>query len=252
MPITNPTILTKRAVTMQRISDLVNHGFSHFSSGSVSALRCQKLVNKFDMNYQVFLDRNQRARRKRAGLGSAHLVLWLNNDQVNWWLLVTNPENGEHAAHSAEKLKNALYPTNKIQIDGFELVTLPKPANKSNQNQAENKENIKDNKKSTAHCKKTTRLTWRMNQHKYEDWRASIIDGVRRSNPTALHTLIYQLFSSPGFGGIRIQIGKLAALYKAEVKRAARKTAPELPKKLYYVRRLKHDGISLLQLIAQL
>lgn len=231
----NPIIFKARTVAMQRIMDAICHGHIYWCSGTITIQRCAKLVSKFDINYQVLADRNAKARRKRAGLGNANLVLWLNDDVIRWWLLVTPPESGDHAAHSTEKLRNALDRAGRIEIDGFELVSLPKPSGQPK------------NGKSQA----TERLTWRMSQRKYEDWRIAIIDAVRGASPHALHNLVYRLWSSPGFGGVRSQIGKLAALYNAEVKRVSRKDAPALPKRLSYVRRLDHCGVSLLQLVAQ-
>ncbi len=127
----NPIIFTLRAVTMQRLADVVGHGYTHWCSGSISVMRCQKLVTKFELNYHVLDDRNVRARRKRSGLGNAQLVLWLNQDQVHWWLLATSPDHGDHAAHTSEKLHDALSRDGRIEIDGFELLRLPKPTTKN-------------------------------------------------------------------------------------------------------------------------
>lgn len=221
----SPIVYTSRTILMQRLADAVNHGYTHWIAGSVSLNRSQKLVKKFDMTYQIFADRNLRARRKRTGLGNARLLLWKNDETIRWWLLVTAPANGEHPAHSIEKLRNALERNGRIVIDGFELVRLPK-------NGSEN-----------------TKWTWRMTETKYQSWRDSIIFTVRKGAPNALHQMLYQLWSSPGFAGIRSQVGKLAALYRAEVQRSSRKDAPMPPKRLPYVRRLRDDGVSVAQLL---
>lgn len=221
---------------MQRIADAVSHGFTHHISGAVSIDKLPRLVAKFDLNFQVFVDRNVRARRKREKLGNVQMVLWHNNGMVRWWLLATAPEEGEHHIHKAEKLRNALDRAGRIEIDGFELVRLPK----------KEKEKEKENFREKATC-----LTWRMSEQKYQEWRLSIIDAVRSRSTNSMHHLLYRLYSSPGFSGIRSQIGKLAALYHAEIKRASIKEAPKPPKRLNYVRRLKQSGITLLQLVAQ-
>ena len=221
----NPLIFTNRNVVMQRLADAFGHGYDHYESGSVKVTRIEHLVNKFDMNYQALADRNVRARRKRKGLGNATVIFWLHQDTVYWWLLVTSPELGDHAAHTIEKLRNARIKEERIQINGFELVELPK---------------LKE---------AGTKLTWRMNETKYQDWRHSIIDSVRTASSSSLHHLLYRLWASPGFNGVRSQTGKLVALYRAEVKRRNRKDAAEPPKTLYYLRRLKNEGITLLQLI---
>jgi hypothetical protein len=233
----NPTVITNRTVLMQHLTDALSHGYVCYVSGSVSPQRASALVTKFDIVYQVSADRNSRARRKRSGLGNARLVLFYRDGVIYWWLLVTSPESGEHAAHALENLKDAVGSATGIQIDGFELIRMPKPADKL------------DVRKSS---KSQNRLTWRMRAAKERDWRCSIIDAVRSGTPYQLDQLIYRLWSSPGFGGIRSQIGKMAALYRNEIKRAGRKDAPALPKRLGYVRRLKFTGIPLAKLVSQL
>lgn len=220
----NPLIFTKRNIVMQRLLDALTNDYTSFTSGSVSIARCENLINKFDINYQTMADRNARARRKRTGLGNALTILWLYQERVYWWLMVTPPSHGEHAAHTLEKLHDAFSKEGRIELDGYELVRLPKTDQAG------------------------LRLTWRMSATKYENWRHSIIDAVRSTSATNIHKLIYQIWSSPGFFGVRSQIGKLAALYKAEVKRRNRKDTPPLPQKLSYLRRLKNDGIYLSQL----
>lgn len=155
--------------------------------------------------------------------------------------MVTAPDLGDHAAHSIEdELRNANSPAGRIEIDGFELVRLPIKANKK----------FAKASKSAA-SKKTTRLTWRMNAFKYQAWRDTIRDEVRKKSPGSIELTIYRLYASPGFGEIRSQIGHLAKLYRAEVKRVSRKDAPALPKRLGYVRRLKNQSITLAELVAQ-
>lgn len=226
---------------MQCLADFVGYGYTQYCCGMVGIDRLSHLVAKFDLKFQVFVDRNVRTRRKREKLGNVQIVLWHTNGMVRWWLLVTPPEAGDHHIHQAEKLRNALDRSGRIEIDGFELVHLPKKENK----------NFPKKEKLKVTSSKSTRLTWRMNEQKYQDWRISIIDTVRSRSTSKMHHLLYRLWSSPGFGGIRSQIGKLAALYLAEVKRASAKDAPIPPKRLGYVRRLKHDGVTMLQLISQ-
>ena len=223
----NILIFTSRVLAMQRMQDSLVHGYTHFTCGSLPIPRAPKVITKFDINYQVFGDRNLRARRKRANLGNANLILLKKDSMIHWWLFVTPPAGGDHAAHSLEKLRDSTLRDERVQIDGFELVTLPKKGTEK------------------------TKLTWRMTQQKYQDWRMSIIDTIRKGSAHAMHNMSYQLWTSPGFSGIRSQIGHLAALYNAEVKRASRKNAPALPKCLPYVRRLPNQGITLLQLLAE-
>lgn len=242
-------VFTNRAIVMQRVADAVTNGFPCYCAGTVSQDRCAKLINKFDLNYQISADRNERARRKRAGLGNANLILWLSNGVVHWWLLVSPKIEGDHAAHTIERLRDATSKAGRIEIDGFELVSLPKIISPIINAKDQPKKSPK--KLSHQYQHKLTKLTRRMTEHKNQAWRDSIIESVRKSSNRSIEVLIYQLWSSPGFSGIRSQIGKLAALYRAEVKRASRKDSPSLPKKLGYVRRLKNQGITVAQLTLQ-
>ncbi len=236
------TIFTSRVVGMQRMLDAVNAGYTHYNRGTISLDRCLHLVKKLHLNYQILADRNERARRARAGLGNAKLILWLDKSVIHWMLLVTAPDLGDHAAHGIEDLRDATTIEECIEIDGFELVRLPKKVNP--------KYPSTRTTKSTS-TEKTTHLTWRMNKVKYQGWRDSIRDEVRKNSSRSVELMIYRLWSSPGFAEIRSQIGHLGKLYRAEVKRAGRADAPPLPKVLGYVRRLKNKGITLAELVAQ-
>ena len=222
-------VFSRRELVMQRLMDAVTHGYSFWESGSVSIERSQKLVQKFELSFQTNADRNLRFRRKRAGLGNAKLVLWRDKEVIFWFLLVTPPNSGMHAAHSLEKLQDALKHGQRITISGFELVRLPKKGAGKN----------------------GTTLTWRMEQHQYQGWRHSVIDTVRKGSSREMDELLRKLWSAPGFHGIRSQIGKLVALYRAECQRASRKDAPPPPRRLPYLRRMRNYGDLLPYLTSQ-
>jgi hypothetical protein len=230
-----PFVLTSRAVLMQRITDRVRHGFTHWCAGTTATYRVPALAEKMAANYGVDADRNERARTKRAGRGSAMLLLLSKNDDfIRWWLQVTPPHAGPHPAHIAERLVDATQPRTRIELDGYELLQLPI--------------------KSRISKETTVRWTWRMNPSKYEGWRDAVIDAVRnRASRGHVHDLLYGLFEgSPGFAGVRIQVGKLAALYRHEwARRRGNELLVPLPRRLGYVRRLATGGIRLHALVAQ-
>lgn len=225
----NPIIYTKLSIVMQALLDDVKNGNTRYVQGSIPVEKTERTVAVFNFNYQAFADRNERARRKRSGLGNVRAVLRYDSKsgKVDWWLLTTLPEVARHTIHETDKLKDALVSTQRIEINGFELVRQPKIG--------------------TSQFK----WTWRMSESKYQEWRDYVIKTVRSRSRHQMDVMLYQLFSSPGFNGIRIQAGKLIALYKAEVKRASLKDAPQPPRRLQYLRRIKHDGITLYQLKAQ-
>ena len=207
-------VYDKKEVAMQRISDAVTRGYPLYCSGSVNLERLQRLMDKFRTNYMVDANKNARAYRSRKGLGNAKLILWKNPDDiVMWWLLIT--EKGDHAARALETLKDAR--KDRVQCGDFELVLLTK----------------KDSPK--------PRTTWRYTTTKYNEHREAIMVSVRSRSPASMSRAISLAFFGQGCGfyGARSQIGKLASLYRAEVARASLKTAPPLPEKLRYVRRLR-------------
>ncbi|MBI3481357.1 MAG: hypothetical protein HY016_13560 [Nitrosomonadales bacterium] len=63
-------IIELRTIGMQRMMDAVTADYDHYTCGTVSIERCLHLVKKLNLNYQVLANRNERARRTRAGLGS--------------------------------------------------------------------------------------------------------------------------------------------------------------------------------------
>lgn len=223
----DPIVFSSKSLVMQRISDAVSQGYTNWASGVVQVSSAKKFVNKFDINFQAFADRDLRSRRKKNGVGNAKLILWRQADQIFWVLLVTPPDTGIHAAHSLEKLKDVFKPGERIEIDGFELVRVPKGGDGAG----------------------GTRLTWRMRQEKYDGWRNSVIETVRKGSPRDLKELLFKMWGNPGFSGIRSQVGKLVALYRAECKRASLKDAPQPPKRLPYLRRMQNYGDRLSRLI---
>ncbi len=220
-------IFTKRSVAMQALLDSLLGGHSYYCNGSSPVSKIEKAVSVFEHDYHCFLDRNERAKRKRQRLGNSRSVLFLVGDQVLWWLLATPAECGHHPLHKSEKLRDAFAASARIEIDGFELVRLPKIGSDQ------------------------TKLTWRMTQAKYELWRTRIIQVVRSRSFNQMHRMLYELWASPGFNGIRSQVGKLASLYRAETKRAGLKDAPKPPARLSYVRRIRHDGLTVKALLVQ-
>jgi hypothetical protein len=229
----NPIVFTKLDLLLQRLLDSVQHGYTHVASGQVEPSKALRLASKFGINYQVEADKNLRARRKRNGLGNAKWLCYTKNDVVYWWLMVTPPQYGDHLAHASEKLVDVTKAGNALKFERFELVELPysKPTKPKPANYKEHT--------------KAKRRTWRLNREAYESARLRIIDDVRTGDPFRLTGLIRSLYSMPGFGEIRSQVGKLVALYSAEVKRAGLQNAPAPLDTLRYTRRLADDGIRL-------
>jgi hypothetical protein len=223
----NPLIFTHRKVALQSISDKVILGNTLYVAGSTTLDKLENAIDVFAMDYQALGDKNERAKRSRRGFGNAHLVLWYRNGIVYWWLFAKPETEGRHPIHAMENLRDALDKDQRIIVDDLELVRAPKIG--------------------TADSK----WTWRMTDQKYQEWNKHIEQVVRSRSYPQMNNVFYLLWRYPGFSGVRKQIGYLVAAYKIEVKRASLKDPPKPPKKLYYLNRIKHTGISVKQLLAQ-
>src|SRR3990167_8104009 len=101
----NPTVLTAKTVFMQRVLEAVGDGYHHWTAGTVPLGRALAMVRKFAEVYGVHLDKHARWRRRVSGLGSARVVMRLNEElDIDFALLVSE---GEHAAHHLERLQDA-------------------------------------------------------------------------------------------------------------------------------------------------
>jgi hypothetical protein len=209
---------------MQRLLDYVQYGYRYHVSGVVGADKAQRLCDKFDERYSVFLNRRQRTYRKGQGKANAQLLLadLERKDTLHWFLLVTD---GEHPAHSLEKLRDALTAGERVHVFDYELLKLP-------------------------HSKAAgggVRYTWRMTAEAERQWRFHIRSTVRSKRADELTpALVRSLYQTPGFHTTRHQVGKLIAFLTAEWVRSGRKAeALTLPAALPYVRRMADENFTL-------
>lgn len=215
-------VLDTQAQLMQQMLDYARCGYNRFTHGTVETGKLAHFVRKMVLTYHVGLDKHGHARRKQAGLGNAVLLLYRpgNLEQVDWWLLVSP---GSHPATTAEPLE----PVSQLRVFGFHQVT------------------------QTRRGKARPVATWAMTRDRYQQWRDTLVEVVRSRNAYRMTAVLAELYRMPGFAGIRHQIGHLATLYRAEVKRQSLVAAPPLPKRLGYVRRLKLTGKSVRQVMAE-
>ena len=224
-------VFTTRASFMQRLSDFVRLGSYRWTSGEcpLEGGRVHALVRKFCALYRVDATRGQRLRMMRSGIASAHLLMYArrttngaNPRTILWFLLVSD---GEHPASISEKLRDAHAPGERIRMGGYELVQLPR------------KDSVKP------------AWTWRMTVERYQSWRDRVVESARKPALRAERDITKKLYSTPGFAGVRSQVGFIVGLWRREWKRrrAASEQFPQLPK-LYYCQRLKSVGVQLSQL----
>jgi hypothetical protein len=208
------TVLQHRLSLLQHSADLVRLGYHHWVSGSVSAERAGAWARKAERYYGVLLDRNRRARAKRAGDGNAFLLFHERvPGELLWVLLVSD---GDHPAHSLEDLRDACTRDGRLSLFDYELVRLTKPGSSR------------------------PVYTWRYRLDAFDALRERIVDTVRRGDPRAVHALLSHLSRSAGFHGVRRQVlGQLIPLFRAEWgRRRGTQPCPSFPY-LPYVARLR-------------
>jgi len=222
-------VITARASFMQRVADFVRTGHHRWTSGEVPLDRAHALVQKFAALYRTDATRGQRLRMKRSGIASAHLLLYARRPEAGakprtilWFLLVSD---GEHPAAHSETLRDAHIAGERIRLDRYELVQLPR-------------------KNADAPA-----WTWRMTAERYQSWREKVVECARKPALRAEHDITKKLYSVPGFAGIRSQVGFIVGLWRREWKRrrAANDAFPKLPP-LRYVQRLRSVGVRLSEL----
>lgn len=223
----DPNIQKYKTTTMQRLQDFVRTGYYHHVSGKVSAERAQLLANKFAEQYQVDVSKFVRSRRKAKGWGNAVLILYPIVDSTDfwWWLLVTE---GEHSAHQKEQLCDA---RNKHQrvcwADEYELVRMTK------------KEQSKPS------------WTWRMTAPLETYWEQRIRKAISSYDDSLIKQAIWSLYRTPGFSGIRNNVGQLVKHLRGDWQRIKRGSIPlpHIPQKLNYLARLPDETYPLSTLV---
>lgn len=195
-------VIQARAHLMQQVNDHVRNGYRWWVSGTVPLEKAQTWAEKARVLYGTDEDRNRRARSKKAGRGSAYLLMYpldrsIDNNRLGWILLVTD---GIHPAHSGERLHRA--EDDAVSIFGYTLVREPRKE------------------------KSQPVWTWRMTRSTtYEAWRERVIDTVRRGSGYDVRQMLKQLAGAPGFSAIRAQIKALHRLVGYEWERRHGKQA---------------------------
>lgn len=210
-------VFTKKTAAMQRISDLVRTGHSHYVAGVITFEKASQLSGKLGERYQVGMTHMQASRHRKAGFASFRLIMLdVGEENLRWWLLKTDGKTPPEAER--EKWRDALK-DRLIVPTHYELVRRPRPGTK------------------------TPAWTWRYSSDQYESIRDQIIHAIRARQDQNLRQLIHSIFRTPGFAAAREQVKQLTKLIKAEWRRSrGGDPLPEIPERLGYVRRLPDAG----------
>lgn len=195
----DPLVIEHKALAMLRLQELVRVGYHYWTEGALAPGSLKAFLMRFRDTYQVHLDRNARHRRKREGFGNAELVLWRPEGaaKVHFWLLVSD---GEHAARKLERLRDAREGGNRIVIDNYELLRLPRKGQAA------------------------ASWTWRLTDEGVAGWEARLSKAIELvgRNDTELKQAFHSLYKSPGFSGVRKQVGHLVSYARGQWNRKRR------------------------------
>lgn len=223
----NPVVFDRKSVFMQRIADHARAGYLHWTAGEIPIEKAAVLARQFADLYLVGLPKDARFKRKKLGLGNAVLLLWEGQgdakSRIHFVLMVSA---GDHPAHQLERLQDIRL--TRIQVTGYELLELPRKG------------------------QERPAWTWRMTIEAYKHWEFRIDQATKSRNPKPAAAAFYSLYQSPGFAGIRSQVGHLVKYWRGVWKRVKRSDEPFFPPRtLYYVSRLPDRGMRLSMLIGQ-
>lgn len=215
----DPPILLRKSAYMQRIADHARGGYTRFTAGTVPVERAAALARKFRDLYLVDMSKHQRYRRKREGLGNAHLILWIGEHgaagPIHFVLQVSGE--GDHPARALERLRDAT--KERMEVTGYELVRVPRrPRGRQAIGEASGCV--------PAPTSGALSWTWRINSDGYQRVRDRVRQAVRAPDDLRLRQVWKSLHRSPGFGPVRDQVKKLLALAAAEWQRVKRGPLP--------------------------
>ena len=223
----DPRIITGKSVLMQQVAAYARAGYFYALRGTVPLSRAALFVRKFRDIYVVHLNKDQRYRRKRAGLGNAVLMLWRHDRDVpelTWVLMVTD---GDHPAHTLEpRLRDLRKHDERFELTGYELVQI------------------------TRSGARAPSWTWRLTEEGYGAWRTRIVRAVRQNNDMEARQAWYSMHQAPGFAPVRAQTKRLIRLMRAEWARRRATGFPFGPTKLFYLARLPVRTVPLAVLLA--
>lgn len=261
----DPGIFQRKTAFMQRIADLVRTGHSRYVQGEIRPERVPILAAKFNHLYQCDQTRLQASRMRREGIVDARLLLWVGqeDDQISWILLANAREDLKWLLPESSRQQWYNAENQRIKLTGYELVRLNAPVTPSERNRLailkkrlQETSGAEQKKISVAYgrayraSKNRLRWTWRYERDTYESLRHEVIRVIRNRRDDELKTLLAMVWRTPGFSGTRQQVYQLRELVFSEWKRhRGKESAPELPKNIGYVRRLKDDVIPVSRLI---
>lgn len=206
-------ILESRIVYLQRVQDAAR-SYPYHLTGTCPAAAAGALVSKFSRTYETSISPSSKSKRKKSGFAVASAFGYrLRSGDLRYTLMVTD---GAGLVHNREKLIKTR--DTRIQDGDLEL--------------------IHDGRTWTWHLRSEAMKVWRDKIHG-EAIRPPARRKIVNGKDFDAEKLMDQIYSLPGFRGVRSQVGELVHYLVCEFGRARPDaTAPQKRLFLAYVRRL--------------
>lgn len=203
------------STTLQRIQLCVSLGSDYYSVLEIPPQSIENVVKKLTDRYRLDLSKDQKYRRRKAGLCVADLVVYYDQQHAKYRLFLLATIGSDAMDWTKAGYEN-LQPVSTARLtllDQYELVYLTR------------KKSAMLNKGRSSNAPET--WTWRMTDVQYEKLKRYLEKSVvmHPNNPLPLKQAVHILGRMPGLRGIRQQIGMLWAhtlknwkhAYKAEI-----------------------------------
>lgn len=229
----------RKSTTMQKIQFTVSRGATHHAEMKISPNRIEAVVKKMIGRYDLNLSKDQKYKRKKAGVSVADLVIFFDITEQMYHLFILVTE-GDSLANVTQAGYDKLHPINEPRIvltDRYELVRTTR------------KKSAMDNKGRSHNDPET--WTWRMTKPYYDTTMHHLEKAVivHPKDPSQLAKGIYVLERVAGLRGIRQQVGFLWAHTVKNWKHTYKSDIPHTLT-LNFMRAVEHDAHSLSELIA--
>lgn len=195
-------ICVHKSALMQSMTRVIARGSYRYFQGVVRAPNVFSLIDKFERRYSTHLNDNQRAYRRKLGIGNARLYLHplrtlkgRKNLELQWVVLLTE---GDHPAFGQEKVFDLRDKKTRLVFDErFEAVR-----------------HTKDGKQIWS---------WQLVPETFEREKEKITQAIRLHRPdTEIMRIVMGWYHLPGFKKIRDQVGHFTAVARAEWRRSRR------------------------------
>ena len=227
------------STAMQRIQLSVSLGSDWFAVLEIPPQSIENVLIKLTARYRLDLSKDQKYRRRKAGLSVADLVIYYDSQLAKYrlFVLATLGQDAMSWTHAGYENLQSIRVARVAFSDQYELVYLTR------------KKSAMLNRGRSSDAPET--WTWRMTEVQYAKMQRYLEKSVvaHPNNPLLLKQAVYVLERMPGLRGVRQQIGTLWAHTLKQWKHVYKADMPHILK-LHFMRMQGNDVDTLKELVA--